>query len=88
MTGAVVDALAHPAAGIGAEEVAASMRVHNARAAEHAGATPRTHADVTRFFDDTELLDPGVVQLPEWRPEADSGPGALPMSCGVGRKPL
>ncbi|MFF7546101.1 SAM-dependent methyltransferase [Streptomyces canus] len=58
------------------------------RAAEHAGATPRTHADVTRFFDGTELLDRGVAQPPEWCPEADSGPGALPMSCGVGRKPL
>ncbi|MEU1474655.1 SAM-dependent methyltransferase [Streptomyces sp. NPDC005760] len=80
--------LSHPAADIGAEEVAASMRVYNDRAAGHAGATPRTHADVTRFFDGTELLDPGVVQLPAWRPEDDSDPGALPMWCGVGRKPL
>jgi SAM-dependent methyltransferase len=80
--------LSHPAADIGAEEVAASMRVYNERAAAHADATPRTHADVTRFFDGTEILDPGVVQLPEWRPETDSGAGALPMWCGVGRKPL
>ncbi|WP_329233271.1 SAM-dependent methyltransferase [Streptomyces canus] len=80
--------LSHPAADIGAEEVAASMRVYNERAAAHAGATPRTHGDVTRFFAGTELLDPGVVQLPEWRPEVESGPDALPMWCGVGRKPL
>ncbi|MFJ8778147.1 SAM-dependent methyltransferase [Streptomyces sp. NPDC102476] len=80
--------LSHPAADIGAEAVAASMGVSNERAAEHAGATPRSHADVTRFFDGTELLEPGVVQLPEWRPDAESGPGALPMWCGVGRKPL
>jgi SAM-dependent methyltransferase len=80
--------LSHPAADIGAEEVAASMRVYDERAAADADATPRTHADVTRFFDGTEILDPGVVQLPEWRPETDSGPGALPMWCGVGREPL
>lgn len=81
--------LSHPAADIGAEEVAASMRVYNDRAADHAGATPRTHAEVTRFFDGTDLLDPGVVQLPEWHPEPASGPapGPLPMWCGVGRKP-
>ncbi|MFD5475611.1 SAM-dependent methyltransferase [Streptomyces sp. NPDC127105] len=81
--------LSHPAADIGAEEVAASMRVYNDRAAEHAGATPRTHAEVTRFFDGAELLDPGVVQLPEWHPDPAGGtsPGELPMWCGVGRKP-
>ncbi|MFJ3823008.1 SAM-dependent methyltransferase [Streptomyces nodosus] len=81
--------LSHPAADIGAEKVAESMRVYNDRAAEHAGATPRTHAEVTRFFDGAELLDPGVVQLPEWHPEPADGPapGALPMWCGVGRKP-
>ncbi|MGX9888158.1 SAM-dependent methyltransferase [Streptomyces sp. NPDC002276] len=81
--------LSHPAADIGAEEVAESMRVYNERAAEHAGATPRTHADVTRFFDGTQILDPGVVQLPVWRPDPEDTPatGPLPMWCGVGAKP-
>jgi SAM-dependent methyltransferase len=81
--------LSHPAADIGAEEVAESMRVYNERAAEHAGATPRTHADVTRFFDGTEILDPGVVQLPDWHPDPEDTPpaGPLPMWCGVGVKP-
>ncbi|OIJ94619.1 SAM-dependent methyltransferase [Streptomyces colonosanans] len=80
--------LSHPAADISAEEVAASMRVYNERAAAHAGATPRTHAGVTRFFDGTDLLDPGVVQLPEWHPETEDATtsGPLPMWCGVGRK--
>ncbi|MEU6357729.1 SAM-dependent methyltransferase [Streptomyces sp. NPDC047072] len=78
--------LSHPAADIGTEAVAASMKVYNERAAQHAGATPRTHAEVTRFFEGTELLEPGVVQLPEWRPEDDTvAPGPLPMWCGVGR---
>ncbi|MHC3467167.1 SAM-dependent methyltransferase [Streptomyces sp. 7R007] len=81
--------LSHPAADIGVAEVAASMRVYNERAAAHAGATPRTHADVTRFFDGTHLLDPGVVELPDWHPDPGDPavPGRLPMWCGVGRKP-
>jgi hypothetical protein len=33
----------------------------------------RTHADVRRFFDDNgvELVEPGVVWTPQWRPEPD-----------------
>ncbi|MRT44775.1 SAM-dependent methyltransferase, partial [Xylella fastidiosa subsp. multiplex] len=68
--------------------VAASMRVYNERAADHAGATPRTRDEVGRFFDGTELLDPGVVELPDWRPGPEDKPApGLPMWCGVGRKP-
>ncbi len=79
--------LSHPASDIAVEEVAASMRVYNERAAEHALATPRTHAEVSRFFAGTDLLAPGVVQLPQWRPDtADVTAGPLPMWCGVGRK--
>jgi hypothetical protein len=49
--------------------------------------TPRSHAEVTRFFDGTELIDPGVVRVPEWRPatEADAA-GASTMWGGVARK--
>ncbi|GAB2969776.1 SAM-dependent methyltransferase [Streptomyces pseudoechinosporeus] len=81
--------LSHPASDIGADEVAESMRVYNERAAEHAAATPRPHGEVTRFFAGTDLLDPGVVQLPQWRPDPEAAPttGTLPMWCGVGRKP-
>jgi hypothetical protein len=28
----------------------------------------RTHAEVSRFFDGLDLLEPGMVHLPEWRP--------------------
>jgi hypothetical protein len=50
----------------------------------------RTQAEVSRFFDGLDLVEPGVVQLPQWRP--DPGPeGAqldrpLPMWCAVSRK--
>ncbi len=34
-----------------------------------------------------ELVRPGVVQPPQWRPEAGTAPaGPLPMWCGVARK--
>jgi hypothetical protein len=80
--------LSHPASDIGADQVAESMRRYNERAPQQEQATPRTHADVSRFFAGLEVLEPGVVQLPAWRP----GPGVsstrqLPMWCGVARKP-
>ncbi|WP_424210863.1 SAM-dependent methyltransferase [Streptomyces sp. BI20] len=33
----------------------------------------RSKAEVTRFFDGFELLDPGVVPMPLWRPETPEG---------------
>ncbi len=50
--------------------------------------TFRSHEQVSRFFGGTELIDPGVVALPEWRP--DSGPGpdtpVTGMWGGVGKE--
>jgi S-adenosyl methyltransferase len=46
--------------------------------------------EITGFFDGLELVEPGVVRIPRWRPEspeADDGPGELPALAGVGRKP-
>jgi hypothetical protein len=44
---------------------------------------------IARFFDGLELVEPGVVSPPRWRPEASpSGlPGEIDSACGVGRKP-
>jgi hypothetical protein len=33
----------------------------------------RTGAEVTRFFDGTDLVEPGLVRVEEWRPEPGSG---------------
>jgi S-adenosyl methyltransferase len=46
----------------------------------------RTRAQVERFFDGFELLDPGVVEIQRWRP--DEGDSRLPGGFygGVGRK--
>ena len=50
----------------------------------------RTQVEVARFFDGMDLVDPGVVQLPQWRPdpgqEAAQRARPLPMWCAVGRK--
>ena len=50
----------------------------------------RTQVEVARFFDGMDLVDPGVVQLPQWRPdpgqEAAKQGRPLPMWCAVGRK--
>ncbi|MEW9534716.1 SAM-dependent methyltransferase [Microbispora sp. NPDC049125] len=32
---------------------------------------PRTHADVMRFFDGWQLIDPGLVEVVLWRPDAN-----------------
>jgi hypothetical protein len=71
------------------------MMLVNARLAERMRSSNppavRTHAAITRFFDGLELVEPGVVSVPEWRPDpAVATPPAgraVPLLCGVGRKP-
>jgi hypothetical protein len=49
----------------------------------------RTPEQIARFFDPLELIEPGVVSCPRWRPDpADvDAPGDMDEYCGVGRKP-
>jgi hypothetical protein len=50
--------------------------------------TFRSHAEVTRFFDGLELVEPGIVPMNYWRP-GPGGPdpvGAIPGYAAVGRK--
>jgi hypothetical protein len=58
------------------------------------GAIPyilRSPEQIARFFDGLELVEPGVVSVPRWRPDpADLGgglPAEVEASGGVGRKP-
>lgn len=75
--------VSHPAGDIQTGEVAESMRRYNERAAEQA--TPRTREEVSRFFAGLRLLDPGIVQIPYWRPEPGVEPDAsIFMWGGVG----
>ncbi len=49
----------------------------------------RSRADITKFFDGTELVKPGVVFLSQWRPSSESYPegGTRWAYAGVGKKP-
>jgi hypothetical protein len=53
-----------------------------------AGVTLRTKTEVARFFNGLDLLEPGLVIAPGWRPASDfeaRAPAAL--WGGVARKP-
>ncbi|MFD0469322.1 SAM-dependent methyltransferase [Nonomuraea thailandensis] len=51
--------------------------------------TLRTLEEVTSFFDGLELLEPGVVPLPRWRPVPGTryADREAVYYAGVGRKP-
>lgn len=53
--------------------------------------TLRSREEILRFFDGFELVDPGLVHIPQWRPDspaaAPGDPGTFWGLAGVGRKP-
>jgi hypothetical protein len=77
--------LSHVASDIDAEKVAeATQRVNRLRPQK---GTLRSQAEVARFFDGLDLVEPGVVRVPEWRPGSEieaKTPSA--MWGGVGHK--
>jgi hypothetical protein len=77
-------ALSHPAADIHAEEMAAGAAMMNQAMA--GSITFRTRAQVAAFFDGLELVEPGLVSTPQWRPGAGVFPRPLPGWVGVARK--
>ena len=78
--------LSHPASDIRAAQVAEMTRRVNQRISGPK-ATMRDRAAVTRFFDGLELLEPGVVQPQQWRPEPGMpGPVQVTAWCAVARK--
>ena len=46
----------------------------------------RTHAQVARFFAGTDLVEPGLVPVEEWRPDPGNPSGHSPGWGAVGRK--
>jgi SAM-dependent methyltransferase len=51
----------------------------------------RSRPEIERFFDGFDLVQPGLVYLPQWRPDAaadvPADPGRIWWVIGVGRKP-
>ncbi|HMH93378.1 MAG TPA: SAM-dependent methyltransferase [Streptosporangiaceae bacterium] len=61
------------------------------RGSVQAGGTIRSRADIRRFFDGFELVEPGLVNVPLWRPASPADVPADPerfwVLAGVGVKP-
>ena len=80
-------AIAHPAGDVDTGEIAAAY----GRLSQMMGEPPmlRSHAEIARFFDGLELVDPGLVQLHRWQPapDAEGLQFDVPAYAGVGRKP-
>jgi hypothetical protein len=80
-------AIFHPASDILTDQITEVARQVSIRAA-----TPtklRTKADIMRFFDGLEFLEPGLVQVHRWRPGSpapDMG-DEVPGYAGIARKP-
>ncbi len=72
---------------VGGEEVEQATQDYN-----ETGAVPyvqRTPEEIASFFDGLELVEPGVVSCPRWRPEDAAGdlPAEVDAFGGVARKP-
>jgi hypothetical protein len=69
------------------DEVTAATQQYNESGAEEY--CLRSLTQLGRFFDGLDLVEPGLVSAPRWRP--DPGPGGLPdeidQFCAVARKP-
>jgi S-adenosyl methyltransferase len=78
--------LSHPASDIDADKMMEMAKRLNQLMSQRVDL--RNRAEVTRFFDGLELVHPGVVRIPEWRPDAP-GDTATPATMwgGVARKP-
>jgi hypothetical protein len=78
--------ISHPASDIDTEQHTEMVRRLNQSVAEKVAL--RDHAGVTRLFDGFELIEPGVVRAPQWRPDSDleaASPAVL--WAGVARRP-
>jgi S-adenosyl methyltransferase len=75
----------HPASDVQVTEAAQATAGLNTKLSEPVTFRPRDQ--IARFLDGLELLEPGVVQYPQWRPLPGAGPAKpIPAWCGVARK--
>jgi hypothetical protein len=83
-------ALSHATQDMRREETEAFRQTFNRGYAPGVEMTFRTRAEVLALFDGFELVEPGLVQLPEWRPESpddvDGNVERFSTYAGVGRR--
>ena len=79
--------ISHAASDISPEEMAEMIRRMNEHLAE-GNHVRRTRDTVAQFFADVDLVEPGVVEVTEWRPRSElEAEGPTSLWGGVGRKP-
>jgi O-methyltransferase involved in polyketide biosynthesis len=81
-------ALTHLAGDVYGDQMAQTFRELNQRLNQTV--VLRSQSEVAQLFDGLDLVEPGVVQLPHWRPgptAQEQAPHPLPMWAAVGRKP-
>jgi SAM-dependent methyltransferase len=79
--------LAHPASDVRAAKMAEMTKRVNERMSGPR-ATMRDRDAITRFFDGLDLVEPGVVQPQQWRPDpGELSPLQVTAWCGVAGKP-
>jgi SAM-dependent methyltransferase len=50
-------------------------------------AVPRSAAEIARFFTGLDLIEPGIVDVSQWRPDVRARPTKIRILGGAGRKP-
>jgi hypothetical protein len=80
--------ISHPTTEVGAGPMTEAVRYWNEQGS--APMTLRTRDELLRFFDEVELLEPGVVSCPRWRPDVMEIDEVVdvPQFCGLGRRRL
>jgi hypothetical protein len=80
-------AITHPTVELGGEANVKAMAFWNENAKPPI--THRTRAEVARFFDGLELLEPGIVPCSQWRPDLRTlgATADVPQFGAVARKP-
>jgi S-adenosyl methyltransferase len=79
-------AIAHPASDIHGDEAARGGAIYQRRTGVQL--TYRNQGQVARFFDGLQLVSPGVVPAPKWRPDDQEDPDLqVSVHAALGRKP-
>jgi S-adenosyl methyltransferase len=78
-------AISHPAGDIEAGQMASAARRVNRLMAQQV--TLRSQDAVTRFFGGLQVVEPGIVQPPRWRPAGSLPDAQVRVWAGIGRKP-